>query len=293
VASGKGADPPALPKGSWEGSWVKEKQIELLRRGRVLPPVDLVGCRPAGSERIPAPKPGEAVVFYDHFPRGFALPASSFMRQFLDHFHLQPHHLGANAMMTLAAFAALCEAYFGFWPNVELFCRLIYFKTQMAETIPVICGTASFYARKTADFPSIKGKESCKKWQRSFFYVKNLKEGADHINLPPFDASGPERDSRSTSLSHPSPDMEKILQRISTMQMEGGLEPADLMLAFVVARVSPLQRRSHKMCFLGFARDPTRHSSKALSALEVARKVNRIADVKLQASWTWGLEPHD
>jgi hypothetical protein len=87
--------------------------------------------------------------------------------------------------------------------------------------------------------------------------------------------------------------MEEILQRITTLQVEGGLEPTDLLLAFLVARVSPLQRRSHKMCFLGSARDPTRHSSNALSALEVARKVNRIADVKLQASWTWGLEPHD
>jgi hypothetical protein len=47
------------------------------------------------------------------------------------------------------------------------------------------------------------------------------------------------------------------------------------------------------MCFLGSARDPTRHSSKSLSALEVAQKANRIADVKLQASWTWGLRPHD
>jgi hypothetical protein len=160
----KDAAPPALPKGSWEGSWVKEKQIELLRRGRVLPPVDLVGCRPAGSERVPTPGPGEAVVFYDHFPRGFALPASGFMRRFLDHFRLQPHHIGANAMMILSAFATLCEAYLGIWPNVELFRRLIYFKTQTAETVPVICGTASFYARKTADFPGIKGKESCKKW---------------------------------------------------------------------------------------------------------------------------------
>jgi hypothetical protein len=59
---------------------MKEKQIELLRRGRVLPPADLVGCRPAGIERIPALGPGETVVFYDHFPRGFALPASSFTR---------------------------------------------------------------------------------------------------------------------------------------------------------------------------------------------------------------------
>jgi hypothetical protein len=46
------------------------------------------GLPPHHSERIPAPEPEEAVVFYDHFPQGFALPASSFMRQFLDHFHL-------------------------------------------------------------------------------------------------------------------------------------------------------------------------------------------------------------
>jgi hypothetical protein len=87
--------------------------------------VDLVGYRPAGDERVPAPEPGETVVFYDHFPRGFALPASSFLHQFLDHFHLQPHHIGANMMMTLVAFVALCEAYLGIWPKVELFRWLI------------------------------------------------------------------------------------------------------------------------------------------------------------------------
>jgi hypothetical protein len=59
---------------------VKEKQIELLRQGRVLPPADLVGCRPTSGERVPAPQPGEAVVFYDHFPRGFMLPLSNFLR---------------------------------------------------------------------------------------------------------------------------------------------------------------------------------------------------------------------
>jgi hypothetical protein len=195
-------------------------------------------------------------------------------------------------MMTLAAFAALCEAYLGIWPNVELFRRLIYFKTQTAKTVPVVCGTASFYARKTVDFPGIKGKESCKKWQRSF-YVKNLKEGADHINLPPFEANGPERDGWSAPLPCPAPDVEKILERISALQKEGGLRPLDLLLAFLVARVSPLQRCSHKMCFLGSARDPTRHSSRTLSATEVAQKANRIADVKLQASWKWGLKPYD
>jgi hypothetical protein len=47
------------------------------------------------------------------------------------------------------------------------------------------------------------------------------------------------------------------------------------------------------MCFLGSARDPTHHSSRALAAVEVAQKANRIAEVKLSATWTWGLKPHD
>jgi hypothetical protein len=47
------------------------------------------------------------VVFYDHFPRGSALPVSSFLRRFLDHFRLQLHHIGVNAMMALVAFATL------------------------------------------------------------------------------------------------------------------------------------------------------------------------------------------
>jgi hypothetical protein len=123
--------------------------------------------------------------------------------------------------------------------------------------------------------------------------VKNLKEGADHINLPPFEANGPERDSWSAPLPRPVPDVEKILQRISALQKDGSLRPPDLMLAFLVARVSPLQRRSLKMCFLGSARDPTRHSSRTLSATKVAQKASRVADVKLQASWKWGLKPHN
>jgi hypothetical protein len=87
--------------------------------------------------------------------------------------------------------------------------------------------------------------------------------------------------------------MAKILQRIIALQAEGNLKPSDLLLAFFDARVSPLQHRSHKMCFPGSNRDPTRHSSKVLTAVEVAQKANRIAEVKLPASWAWGLRPYD
>jgi hypothetical protein len=87
--------------------------------------------------------------------------------------------------------------------------------------------------------------------------------------------------------------MMKMLQRITALQKDSNLKPYDLLLAFLDARVSPLQHHSHKMCFLGSARDPTRHSSRTLAAVEVAQKANRIAEVKLPGTWVWGLRPHD
>jgi hypothetical protein len=87
--------------------------------------------------------------------------------------------------------------------------------------------------------------------------------------------------------------MMKMLQRITALQTDGNLKRSDLLLAFLDACVSPLQRRSHKMCFLGSARDPTCHSSRMMAAVEVAQKVNRIAEVKPPATWVWGLRPHD
>jgi hypothetical protein len=87
--------------------------------------------------------------------------------------------------------------------------------------------------------------------------------------------------------------MVKILRCITALQKEGNLKPSNLLLAFLDARMSPLQRHPHKMCFLGSTRDPICHSSGALTAVEVVQKANRIAEAKLSASWEWGLRPHD
>jgi hypothetical protein len=40
-------------------------------------------------------------------------------------------------------------------------------------------------SRKGSDFPKIELLESCKKWQKSFFYVKNT-TAVDLLNLPPY-----------------------------------------------------------------------------------------------------------
>jgi hypothetical protein len=68
---------------------------------------------------VSAPKSGERVVFISHFERGSALPASDFFWDFLDNYGLQPHHLSANAVMILSAFAAFCEGYAGIEPFTQ------------------------------------------------------------------------------------------------------------------------------------------------------------------------------
>jgi hypothetical protein len=83
VAMGGSTALAPLPKGSWEGSWVKEKRIEMLHQARRIPSEELMRCRPSKGERVPTPEPGEVVVFFEHFRRGFTPPASNFLQQFL------------------------------------------------------------------------------------------------------------------------------------------------------------------------------------------------------------------
>ena len=85
----------------WEGSEVSSAEIEWLRRTRRIP--EGFECRRPSGEIEPTPAAGERVVFVTHFERGFGLPASPFFRAFLNRFHLQPHHLPANAVTQLSA----------------------------------------------------------------------------------------------------------------------------------------------------------------------------------------------
>jgi hypothetical protein len=47
------------------------------------------------------------------------------------------------------------------------------------------CGAATIRSQKGSDSPKVELLESCKKWQKSFFYVKNTTDD-DLLNLPPF-----------------------------------------------------------------------------------------------------------
>ena len=159
----------APPKGSWEGSEVSAADIQYLSDTRRLPSKAKVAARMAGGEREPQPQEGKRVVFFSHFKRGFGLPASTFFHAFLSFFGLQPHHLGANAVLQLSGFANLCEGYLGVEPDVELWSPLFFLKQQGPEAGAMSdCGATVVSIQPNGLFPKIPLEDSAKKWQNSY-----------------------------------------------------------------------------------------------------------------------------
>ena len=176
-------------RGTWEGSYITDREISWLKQTRRIPAG--VECRAPSGEIKPAPVHGEKIVFLEHFIRGLGLPASDFFRAFLDKFNLQPHHLPPNAIVFLSSFASFQEGYLGLWPSLDLWVML---HTIFPQSVPnpkhkgakamVDVGAAQVKPRQDTEFLRVKGLGSCKKWLRSWFYVKNSNSAVDLIYLP-------------------------------------------------------------------------------------------------------------
>jgi hypothetical protein len=73
-------------RSGWEGLEVTSADISWVTSTRRIP--EGVACQLSARETMPAPEPGERVVFIAHFEWGFGLPASDFFRDFLDTYDL-------------------------------------------------------------------------------------------------------------------------------------------------------------------------------------------------------------
>lgn len=64
------------------------------------------------------------------------------------------------------------------------------------------------------------------------------------------------------------------------------------MITFVRNRISPLQKRTHKLCHMSWRLDPNRTSSFELSKTEIFRRVKALftTNKKFTADWEWGIE---
>jgi hypothetical protein len=158
--------------------------------------------------------------------------------------------------MILSAFAAFCEGFAGKEPFSQAWAKYFQMRKQVIQEprskddLPEIaqekkdrpmtqCSMATIMSRKGSDFPKIELLESCKKWQKSFFYVKNTTD-EDLLNLPPYVDEPP------TAMKNWTYNPKTIVAPVNALHWvkgelwDAGLTPQDIVACFISRRVSPL-----------------------------------------------------
>jgi hypothetical protein len=146
-------------------------------------------------------------------------------------------------------------------------------------------------SRKGSDFLKIELLESCKKWQKSFFYVKNTTD-VDLLNLPSYVDEPPFDMKNWTYNPKNMVGPVNALHRVKGELCDAGLTPQDIVACFISRRISPLHCQSHKICQMSRAMDPTRHSTHELSPADILWWVKDICKSS-QVTFAWGLEPYN
>ncbi|KAK1692120.1 hypothetical protein QYE76_008817 [Lolium multiflorum] len=291
-----GPSSAAYSRGHWRGSDVTEAEIKWLYRSRRIP--EGVTCRIPKGELEPVVRPGERVVFTAHFERGFGLPASDFFRRFLNFYKLQPHHLPGNAIFYLSSFVSFMEGYVGLWPTTETFARFYNLRINSIQDPnlplpkPVVqCGACIITPRQKSPYYKLTGLESCRKWQQTFFYVKNSGP-VDLINLPAYVPGEPARTNWQYNPKDNHEETNRIIRYIKKLKRDTDLCANDIVRTFIWRRVLPLQRRAHKICQMSGRFDPTRITTFPLSKADVVAKAKQICKTKMLVEWKWGLQPY-
>ncbi|KAK1617810.1 hypothetical protein QYE76_023327 [Lolium multiflorum] len=290
-----GTDLSEVTRGAWMGSSVSQYEIDWLYRSRRIP--EGVTCRIPGDEIEPVLEPGERVVFLAHFERGFGLPVSSFFRDFLDFYKLQPHHLPGNAIFYLSCYVTFMEAYIGIRPTRETFARFFALRINSVQGLdipkpkpPVQCGSCIIGSRQASPFFKFSGLESCRSWQGTFFYVKN-NGAADLIDLPPFDPAPPTKTNWSYNPKESHNETNRIIRFMKQRMKDTNLCSDDIIRTFISRRVLPLKRRAHKMSEMYGPGDPTKITGLPLSKKDVVLKARQICQTSMPEDWEWGLRP--
>jgi hypothetical protein len=113
---------------------------ELVNASQLVPNVDgqpTVWIVPPSMDQEPKPPHGYMVSFIRFHERGFAVPASRFMRGLCYHYSVELHNFAPNAISQAATFVGACEGFLGIPPNWDLWIHLF-----RAELYTLVAPTA-------------------------------------------------------------------------------------------------------------------------------------------------------
>jgi hypothetical protein len=166
------------------GELVSADQLAANEEGR---PAEWI--MPPAWDHVPNPPSGYVVSFTRFHERGFAAPASRFMRALCHHYGVELHNFAPNAISQAATFVGVCEGYLGIPVNwvlwIHLFCAELFTQpaTQQRTRRAVRAGGMSLALRgqyKDDYIPcTMTSNNAC--WERGWFYLRN-----DEPGLPPY-----------------------------------------------------------------------------------------------------------
>jgi hypothetical protein len=144
--------------------------------------------RPAGGGPRAQPAVRLVVSFVRHHERGFAAPASCFMRGLCYHYGVELHNFAPNAISQAATFVGVCEGFLGIPANWDPWVHLFRAELHTLSTLEprvrhaVHAGGVSISLRESRRelyIPCMMTSNNAE-WERGWFYLRN-----DEPGLPP------------------------------------------------------------------------------------------------------------
>jgi hypothetical protein len=144
---------------------------------------------PPTTDREPNPPYGYVGSFIRFHERGFAAPASRFLRGLCHHYGVELHNFTPNAISQAATFVGICEGFLGIPVNWDLWVHL--FRAELHTLVTpkprvrraVHTGGVSISLRETRRelyIPCAMTSNNTE-WERGWFYLRN-----DEAGLPPY-----------------------------------------------------------------------------------------------------------
>jgi hypothetical protein len=150
-------------KGHWASSSVMEGTILELRSAGYIP-TEVSTRVPDPHQRVPAPNPGERVVFVPHLIRGLGFPLHPFVCGIMFYYMLDFHHLALNSILHLTSFITVCEAFLHIEPHFGLWQKTFSVKPKSGGAQLAECGGAMISKLQKVTWPEGVFMETIKVW---------------------------------------------------------------------------------------------------------------------------------
>jgi hypothetical protein len=144
---------------------------------------------PSMRDRVPNPPFGYVVSFVRFHERGFATPASRFMRALYYNYGVELHNFTPNAISQAATFVGVCEGFLGIPVNWDLWVHLFRAELHTLATSEPKTRRAARAGGLSLTLRSLRREEyipctmssNNTEWERGWFYLRNVDPG-----LPPY-----------------------------------------------------------------------------------------------------------